>query len=71
MIVAHGLKRQAEPGHWVPIRPIPGSLLATRSARSHCSRWGHCHHPANSLYPVAYCCHCGRARHLIDRWMGR
>lgn len=70
MIVAHAIKRKVEDGHWVPVRPIPGSLLARRAARHHCAKWGHCNHPANAVYP-AYCCYCGRARHFLDRIMGR
>jgi hypothetical protein len=71
VIVAHVIKREVEPGQWVPVRPLRGSLLARRGARRHCAVWGHCHHPANTAYPVAYCCYCGRARHLLDRVMGR
>ncbi len=66
----HLALREVEPGHWVPVRPLRGSLFARRGARRHCGLWGHCEHPANVVDP-AYCCRCGRARHLLDRLMGR
>lgn len=71
MIVEHSVQHQIDPGHWVPVRPLRGSLFAARAARSRCAPLGHCHHPPNRFDQVAYCCRCGRARHLIDRLMGR
>jgi hypothetical protein len=70
VIVEHAVKREIDPGHWVPVRPQRGSLIANRAARTRCTRLGHCPHPGNRLDP-SYCCRCGRARHLLDRLLGR